>query len=165
MFEDKRSKRVVFVAHCILNQNAKIDRCAHSPGALEPVVDALVVSGAGIVQMPCPELLLLGLDRQVDRASQTTIESEDTRVGRRMLQPAGRSLCRKLAQDLVYQIEEYRKNGFRVEGAIGIDGSPTCGVGTSWFDDAPVMRPGVFIGALLDECRARKISLPVAGAM
>jgi predicted secreted protein len=163
VFEDKRSKRIVLVAHCILNQNAKIDRCAHYPGAVTEVVNALVESGVGIVQMPCPELLLLGLDRQVDRTLSATIESEDTRVGRLMLEPNAGSLCRELARGLVDQIEEYRKNGFQVHGAIGINGSPTCGVESSWFDDEPVGRPGAFIRALLDECIARELPLPVVG--
>ncbi len=33
MFTDKRSKRVIFVAHCILNQNAISDGTADYPGS------------------------------------------------------------------------------------------------------------------------------------
>ena len=64
MFTDARSKRVVLAVHCILNQNARIDECAHFPGAMGRIAQLLVDSGVGIVQLPCPELLYLGLDRQ-----------------------------------------------------------------------------------------------------
>lgn len=33
MFDDKRGKKLILVSHCILNQNAKLDECAHYPGA------------------------------------------------------------------------------------------------------------------------------------
>jgi hypothetical protein len=107
MFDDKRGKKVVLVAHCILNQNAKIDRCAHYPGAMREVVQTLVEAGVGLVQMPCPELMIMGLDRQVDRAAVTTIEAEDTRVGWHMASRGVRPLPHQMAGDLVFQIEEY----------------------------------------------------------
>ena len=56
MFDDKRSKNVVLVAHCVLNQNARIDQCGRFPGAMGEVAQALIESDAGILQMPCPEL-------------------------------------------------------------------------------------------------------------
>ena len=31
-FKDARSKKVMFVAHCILNQNARINKCGYTPG-------------------------------------------------------------------------------------------------------------------------------------
>ena len=63
MFTDRRSKKIILVAQCILNQNAKIDGCAHYPGAIEGVAEVLIRSGCGIVQLPCPEVMHLGLDR------------------------------------------------------------------------------------------------------
>jgi hypothetical protein len=42
VFTDSRSKKVVFVAHCVLNQNAKIDRCARYPGAMRELAEYLV---------------------------------------------------------------------------------------------------------------------------
>jgi predicted secreted protein len=122
MFEDKRSKRVLLTAHCVLNQNAKIDRCAHYPGMIKEVTTILIEIGVGIVQMPCPEILYLGLDRQVERGAPTTIESEDTRVGQRMVEDRGKTLCREIASDLVYQMEEYRQNGFEIVSLQSVDG-------------------------------------------
>jgi len=163
MFEDKRSKQVLLTAHCVLNQNAKIDRCAHYPGMIKEVTAILIEIGVGIVQMPCPELLYLGLDRQVERGAPTTIESEDTRVGQRMVEDRGKTLCREIANDLVYQMEEYRQNGFEVVGIVGINGSPTCGVETTWSNDQEERGSGVFIQMLEEECRRRDICLPMRG--
>ena len=66
MFEDMRSKKVVLVLHCLLNQNARIDTCAYFPGAMGEAAEATVVSGIGVLQMPCPELQCLGLARRGD---------------------------------------------------------------------------------------------------
>ena len=104
MFTDRRSKKIVLVAQCILNQNAKIDGCAHYPGAIEGVAEVLIRSGCGIVQLPCPEVMHLGLDRGVDKHAARTIESEDTRVWKRMSQGEARMTCREIAEETVYHV-------------------------------------------------------------
>jgi predicted secreted protein len=163
MFEDKRSKKILLVAHCILNQNAKIDRCAHFPGAIQEVAQILIDAGVGILQMPCPELLCLGLDRQVETGSPSTIESEDTRVAIRMAEEWAAALCSKMVSDLVYQVEEYRKNGFAVLGVIGINGSPTCGVERAWANNQEEPGPGVFFRMFDEECCKKGIALCMRG--
>lgn len=163
MFEDARSKRIVLVAHCVLNQNAKLDQCAHYPGAMKEAVQLLIDAGVGLVQMPCPELLALGLDRQVEKGTNPTVESEDTRIAVRMAEQPARSLCQKLVDDVVLQIEEYQKNGFAVAGVVGINGSPTCGVESTWSDDQEREGPGVYIHALQASLAARDIALPMRG--
>ena len=160
MFTDKRSKRVVFVAHCLLNQNAKIDRCALYSGAVRELVEYLVESGAGIVQLPCPELACLGLDREADARAAATVESEDTRVAFRMRSRPAVCLCHHLVEDVAYQVQEYQRNGFEVTGVIGINGSPTCGVETNWYEDREAPGPGVFIAALQE--RLLRDGVPVA---
>jgi predicted secreted protein len=163
MFDDKRSKKVVLIAHCILNQNAKIDRCAHYPGAIKEVTQILLDAGVGILQMTCPEFLCLGLDRQVEKGIHTTVESEDTRVARRMGEDQTRTLCHRLVSDLIYQIEEYQRNGFAMVGIIGINNSPTCGIETTWANNRDEQDPGVFMKMLNEEGQKRGISLPMRG--
>ena len=46
--------RVAFLAHCLLNQNAKTLGGAKRPGMWEPVIDLLTERGWTIRQMPCP---------------------------------------------------------------------------------------------------------------
>ncbi len=163
MFDDKRSKKVVLIAHCVLNQNSKIDRCAHYPGAIREIAQILIDAEAGILQMPCPELLCLGLDRQVETGIHTTVESEDTRVAQLMVEDQSKTLCHRLVSDLVYQIEEYQRNGFALVGIIGINGSPTCGIETTWANNREEQGPGVFIRMLNEESQKRGISLPMQG--
>ena len=163
MFDDKRSKRVLLIAHCILNQNAKIDRCAHYPGAMREVAQLLIDAGIGVLQMPCPELLCLGLDRQVELGLHPTIESEDTRVARRMQEDQARAICRRVADDLVCQLIEYRKNKFELVGVVGINGSPTCGVESTWANDQETRGAGSFIQILDEECRKQGIALSMRG--
>ena len=163
MFEDRRSRQILLVAHCVLNQNAKIDRCACYPGAIQEVSHYLIDSGVGLVQMPCPELRCLGLDRQAEPGSDTTVESEDTRVAQRMLEGSSAALCSRMVNDLIDQIQEYQKNAFQFLGVVGINGSPTCGVETSWSHDREVAGPGVFIRMLAEGCRRRGIGLTMKG--
>ena len=163
MFDDKRSKRVILVAHCLLNQNAKLDRCAHYPGVILEAAGEIVKSGAGILQMPCPELLCLGLDRETDKKAKSSIAAEDTRIAARMEEPRNRATCRRLVADLVYQVLEYQKSGFGVLGVVGINGSPTCAVERTWAEDGERDGPGVFIGILNRELGKESIFLPMRG--
>ena len=163
MFTDARSKKVILVSHCILNQNVKIDRCAWYAGAMREVTQTLLDAGVGLLQMPCPELLALGLDRQVEKGALTTIESEDDRVSERMNEEKPRQLCARIARDLVYQIEQYLQNGFTVLGVLGINGSPTCGVESGWAHGCESAGYSVLVQALADELAAQKLTLPMRG--
>lgn len=163
MFEDKRSKRVILLAHCILNQNAKLDRCAHYPGAIREAAQLLIDSGVGLIQMPCPELACLGLARQAIAEGQATVEEEDTRIAVRMAEERAKDLCLGIAESLVSQVEEYQRNGFKVLGAVGINGSPTCGVETSWSDNRETEEMGVFLRILFAGFERRGIVIPMRG--
>lgn len=163
MFQDKRSKKIVLVAHCVLNQNSKIDACAHYPGAILEAAESLLHSGAGIIQLPCPELLYLGLDREADPKADRTIESEDTRVAERMQEDKCRLLCQSLIDSVVYQVEEYIKHGFHIIGIVGINGSPTCGVEITWTDDQELAGRGIFIDMLQKALAARGIDIDMVG--
>ncbi|MEA4909824.1 MAG: hypothetical protein GYA17_10990 [Chloroflexi bacterium] len=163
MFNDQRSKKVLLVAHCILNQNAKIDRCAHFPGAVPDLLRPLLDAGIGILQMPCPELLGMGLDRQAEPGRGASVEAEDTRVAAWMQATGGQAVCRQLAAGLGYQVEQYRRNGFEVLGVLGVNGSPTCGVETNWEADEEKAQPGVFIRTLQAELAGRGMALPMRG--
>lgn len=46
MFTDARSKRVIFVAHCLLNQNSISDGTADYPGVNEAILQTLLKARA-----------------------------------------------------------------------------------------------------------------------
>jgi len=113
--QDKRSKKIVIVAHCILNQNSRVQGLANFPGTIKPIVETLLEYEVGIVQMPCPELLYAGYKRWAQ-----TKEQYDT--------PSYRRFCRKIAKQIANQIVEYAKNGVEIAAILGIEGSPTCAI-------------------------------------
>ena len=162
-FADCRSRRVVILAHCILNQNAKLDRCAHCPGAVTGLVDVLLEHGIGIVQMACPEMLALGLDRQTDASRGATVADEDTRIARLMRESPARQVIGQIASDVVQQIADYHRHGFSAIGVVGINGSPTCGVETTWQDGTEHDGYGELIAELSRQLALAGIRLPMRG--
>lgn len=152
-FKDKRSKKVVLAVHCLFNQNARIDGCAFFPGAMGRAARVLAQSGVGMLQMPCPELTYLGLDRKRYGGRKIGIREA-------LSLKNGKTACREMAKNIVYQVKEYRRHGFKVIGAIGNDGSPACGVNfTHYRATGPGPGPGAFIKILRQELAREGIKL------
>ena len=105
---------VCYLAHCLLNANAKVDEGARCAGVSMPVLSLLRAHGATIRQMPCPELAFGGT-----RRFWAVREQYDT--------PAYRAHCRRLAEPVAAQVRADLASGARVV-IIGIDGSPSMGV-------------------------------------
>ena len=61
-----------------------------------------------------------------------------------MTEDQARTICRKIVDDLVYQLAEYRKNEFELVGVVGINGSPTCGVETTWTNNQDTQGRGLY---------------------
>lgn len=146
---DPRSGRVVFVAHCMLNQNARIVNAADFPAMFEPLVDYLQKMQVGIVQLPCPELYCLGLGR---RAVRPGLEN-----------PAGMKRLNRLNEDIVFTIKEYLFQGFEVVGILGKNGSPACGVTRTWLDNRQQDGQGIFIRELKQRLVDEKLDIAVLG--
>jgi len=106
--------KVALIAHCLLNQNAKVCEGARYPGVVSPVVDALRSRGYDLLQLPCPELAFAGTRRWW-----AVYEQYDT--------PAYRAHCRRLAQAIAPRIDAHLRAGAEVI-LIGLDGSPSTGV-------------------------------------
>jgi predicted secreted protein len=107
-------KTVCYLAHCLLNANAKVDEGARCAGVYSPVVDLLRRRGCTIRQMPCPELGFAGT-----RRFWAVREQYDT--------PAFRAHCTRLATPVAAQIRADLQQEARVV-IVGIDGSPSMGV-------------------------------------
>ena len=163
MFTDGRSRRVIFLAHCLLNQNAISDGTAEVPAVHREILRTILDAQVGVVQMPCPELCCLGLDRGDPKGGERPVVVENTRIRRAMGQPEAAARLRELTSQVVRQIREYRKHGFAVLGIVGVDRSPCCGVNTTSDQDRELPGQGVFIAALQTAMVAAGLTVPVIG--
>ena len=165
MFQDARSKKVVFVAHCILNQNARIDTCATTPAFIPGIIEFFAERQIGIVQCACPELEILGLGRQgQDCASwDGSYRHADGEVYDQLTMPEGKQHLRRIARNIVYQAEEYQKHGFRVLGMLGIETSPSCGIGWTYYQGAAKKGNGAFIEELIIAFENAGLDIPIIG--
>lgn len=114
-----RSGKIFIVAHCVLNVNSKVEGLDPYSSMMREIVEILSDRGYGIIQLPCPELLLYGINRWGHAREQF-----DT--------PAFRKNCRRIFKPVLEQITVYLNSGYTIGGIIGIDGSPSCGVNMTW---------------------------------
>jgi predicted secreted protein len=153
--EDKRSKKIVFVSSCLLNTNNKVQGLARYGGMCKEVFDELEKYGLGINQMPCTETLYLGIQRWW--ATKNLYDN----VG-------FRKHCRELAEGMADYMTCYE-----TVAVLSCDGSPTCGVKITSFDeqwggcpadlsynDAIIEGSGVYIEELKAEIEERGLKMP-----
>jgi predicted secreted protein len=148
VLRDERSGRVVFVSHCLLNQNVRYFGGATRPGACEDAVSEWLRGGVGVVQLPCPEqyawggvckrytVPAYGADRIIPRWLR--------RTATRLFLARTRLSYRRLARRVAAQIADYRRSGYQVTSIVGVGGSPSCGVTTN-----------LDLSAVIDEIAAR----------
>jgi predicted secreted protein len=157
MTTDARSRRIVLVSHCLLNQSAKVQGLAEYPGVFEPVAAVLFREGAGLIQLPCPEAVLLGPERP---AGTDTKEQYDT--------PEYRETCRTIAGRVAAGAAAYRKAGVAIPCLLGVEGSPSCSVDSVpqlGKDGERVLRPGmgIFMEILGKELEQAGLQIPKVG--
>lgn len=155
--KDGRSRRVVFVAHCVLNQNARHYHCAAFPALMKPLVAAMGERAVGMVQLPCPELMALGLGRDRNLPPADSIR-DGLELGE------SQTRLHRLIDQVIYQIKEYQWQGFQVAGILGIDTSPSCGVKeTNYPKTGRGPGEGVFIRLLRQRLQAEKLDIGIKG--
>lgn len=154
--------KVAFIAHCLLNQNSKVEGGAKRPGMWEPVIELLRERGYVIRQMPCPELAFGGA-----RRFWGVREQFDTPVYRRH--------CRRLAKLVAAVIAQHTAAGDDLV-LLGVDTSPTMGIeftcsSPTWGgkpdvgendDSTLVPGDGIFIEELKAELAGRGLPAPRA---
>ncbi|HEX9133699.1 MAG TPA: hypothetical protein VF844_15515 [Ktedonobacteraceae bacterium] len=130
--KDERSKRVIFVSHCLLNENTRYLGGAFRRGGVDEIVDGFQQEGLGIYQMRCPEQRAWG--GVLKRHMLPIYSSKGTLLYRlrHVLLPLfiwyTRWMYGQLAKEVVRDIEDYVRSGFAVVGIVGVGGSPSCGV-------------------------------------
>ena len=133
----ERSKRVMFISHCILNQNTVVHPLARAKGAYKDIIEELMINEIGIHQLPCPEYRHLGLRREP-----MTKEDYDTYDFR--------TINKNIAMDTLGIIKEYLSNDYEILGIMGINESPTCGIKG---------KMGIFMEELLKLLESNNINL------
>ena len=133
---DEPSGRVIFVSHCLLNENTRYAGGAFRPGVVSELVSELARRGWGIYQMPCPEERAWGgvLKRRVLMA----YDSKGSLLYRFRASPAssvssaihgsctGGSRAKWLGTSPTISA-----HSSRFIGVVGVSASPSCGVTTS----------------------------------
>jgi len=123
---DERSGKIVVVSHCILNVHSLEDNLAFYPGLEEEIIQLLISSGAGIFQLPCPEMDLFGISRKP--LPKEAYQGSNVRTHYNVL-----------ASKVVKQLKEFTKKGYEIVVVIGAEGSPSCGIDRvgKWRDHIP----------------------------
>ena len=131
---DERSGRVVFLAHCLLNEQTRYLGGACRACCVREVVERCMDADLSMVQLPCPEEAAWG---GVAKRYLLPVYGLRQRIGplfrlRRYLLPAflryTRLRYRRITRRVAAQIADYIAAGYTVAGVVGIDGSPSCGV-------------------------------------
>lgn len=132
---DARSGKVVFVAHCILNENARYFGGAFCPGAIPAWLETLQAEGVGLIQMPCPERLAWGGVHKpllwLALGVRGTWLYHCSAVLLPLFIAYTRLKYRRLARATAREMDDYLRSGYEIAGVLGVDGSPSCGVKTS----------------------------------
>jgi predicted secreted protein len=150
---DGRGRRIVVVIECLLNQNARDAGAARGAAMTWEVISLCHAHDAGLLQMPCPEIACLGLERA--RQPGQPLRSA-------MLTQASRQGCANISADVVKRIEAYVRAGCQVLAVLGGNPqSPGCAVHL----DGRALLPtsGVLMLELQTELRRRGLEIPFRG--
>ncbi|MDW8034497.1 MAG: 2-thiouracil desulfurase family protein [Nitrososphaerota archaeon] len=147
-------KKILLLSHCILNPYSKArglvsrEKIEASRRILEELMKDTDI---GIVQLPCPELLYVGLGR--DPASRSFYDNPDFK-----------KICREIAEHAVKLVKEYEKEGIKTIAYIGIEGSPSCGVKWTHFKREETEKGmGIFTEILLEVMGDAGIQIELLG--
>ena len=164
----KRDKTIIVTCHCILNCNSKVEGLSEFKGSID-LAKSFMDKGMGIIQLPCPEMILYGIKRWGHAR-----EKFDNMFYRKE--------AKKMLMPYIAQFEGYIKSGYDIKGIIAIDGSPSCGFNKTcssykWYgelsgcsnlnekidDIALVDGRGIFMEVLINLLDEYGLEIPVYG--
>ena len=150
---DIRSRRCVFISHCILAQCVRAAGIVkYFPGPVKPVVQFCLDNDINMMQMPCPESRCAagGLGRVPH--------------GKKWYEDNGlRETARGIAEDQVKYMRDLMLAGHHILAIIGMEFSPACAVG--YLNRGPIIYKdkGIFVEELQSAMRERGIVVPFIG--
>jgi predicted secreted protein len=163
-----RNREIVVVCHCILNCNSKVEGLSTFKG-VHNVVKMLIDKDYGIIQLPCPEMIIYGIKRWGHVKDQFD-------------NSFFRNQCKIILAPYINQFQNYIENNYSIKGIIAIDGSPSCGYNKTcsskqWFGELSECRnlldklntlemineKGVFIEELEKLLIESNLDIPIVG--
>ena len=153
---DPRSRRLVFLIECLLNQNARDDGAAERPAVTREVMDLLADADIGMAQISCPEIACLGFARQ---------RQPGQSIRQALEAPSATGCCRQLALTTADRIQCYVDQGFEIVAILGGNQqSPGCAVHTNADDESRLTeQSGVFMRELAKELARRALRIEFRG--
>jgi predicted secreted protein len=150
---DARSRKAVFVSHCMLAQCVMAEGVAkHFAGMVKPVVEFCMRNDVNIMQMPCPETMCGsgGLGRSPR--------------GKAWYEQNGlRQTSEEIARGQADYVVKLLAAGIDVLGVIGVDFSPACAVNYLNKGRSIIKGEGIYVEELRRALTERGISLPFVG--
>ncbi len=146
----QRSRKIVFVSHPVLNQNAAPATKGYSPGAVKEVMEILGEAGVGIVQLPCIETEHFGLDRK-------------PKIKEDLDSKPYRTACKKMAQEIIKTIINYKEKKYSVVGILGLEFSPTYAVHQLENGHRNTPGKGILMEELELELAKKRMQIPFVG--
>ncbi|WP_373598263.1 CD3072 family TudS-related putative desulfidase [Paraclostridium bifermentans] len=121
-----RNRKIVVVCHCLLNCNSKVEGLSIFKGAHD-ISKQLINNDYGIIQLPCPEMIMYGIKRWGHVKDQFD-------------NLFFRNQCKIMLEPYIKQFCNYIENGYEIKGIIAVDGSPSCGynltcISKEWFGE------------------------------
>lgn len=164
----ERKREIVAVCHCILNCNSKVEGLSNDKGS-HNVSLQILSSGYGIIQLPCPEMVMYGIKRW-------------GHVKEQFDNLFYRNQCKIMLDPYIKQFENYITSNYKIKAIIAIDGSPSCGYNktcssNNWFGELSgcnnlseklsyikmIDGKGIFIEELEKSLKENNLEIPIIG--
>ena len=146
---DEKCLDVIAVSFCLLNQFMRADGAKrYNKNLYIPILEWAINNNIAIIPLPCPEYSYEGINRKA-----AGIERYDT--------PNYNKHCKELAEKTVSLLNDHINKGIHIKAIIGVNGSPSCGVGYSIKDTKKVKIPGIYLNEIMNQ--SMKLNLNFIG--
>ena len=129
---------IIFVSHCILNQNTKKHFCNGS--CKRDILEILAKLQTNIIQLPCPEIDF--------KENGNNIKNYKT-------------YCKKLSLQISKKIKKYLKANYNVIGILGVDLSRTCAVYKIKNGKKTEFKKGILIEEIEKQMQKHNFQIPI----
>lgn len=148
-----RSKKCLFISHCLLAQAVVAEGLAkHARALVKPVVEFCLDNEINIFQMPCPEVRCPagGMGRRLR--------------GKDWYEKNGlRQTSAEMAQKQAEYISQLVQGGLEVLAVLGVEFSPACAVTYLNKGRTVISGQGIYIEELRRELESRGLVVPFIG--